>query len=283
VEDSVLTIDPDAAAPKPTGPYAIVLGNAKGGTGKSTAAIHVTLALMRRRYRVGTIDLDAQQGTLTHFLENRRAHSQTSGHRLNMPSYRQVDPSRLSRREEAEADEAARLATAVTSLASCDFIVIDTAGSDNNLSRLGHAHADTLITPLNDSLFDIDVLARIDVGRREVLAPSNYTQLVWEANNQRVLRGLTPIDWIVMRNRLAHIDARNMRDVGDLLERLAHRIGFRLAPGFGERVVFRELFDRGLTVLDLPGSDELAPASHRAARREVDILVRAIGLVAVDA
>jgi chromosome partitioning protein len=199
-----------------------------------------------------------------------------------MPAHCQVERSSLSQREAAEADEAARLEAAVATLSVCDFLVIDTAGSDSNLSRLGHGRADTLITPINDSLFDIDVLARIDVARREVLAPSSYTQLVWEANNQRVLRGLPPVDWIVMRNRLAHIEARNMRDVAGLLEQLARRIGFRLAPGFGERVVFRELFDRGLTVLDLP-ADEAVRASHRAARQEIGALLEAIGLVPAPA
>ena len=170
-----------------------------------------------------------------------------------------------------------RLDAALASLADCDFVVVDTAGADGNLARLGHRRADTLITPLNDSLLDIGVLARLDVAERTVLAPSGYTQLVWEANNQRVLLGLPPVDWIVMRNRLAHIDARNMRDVATLLEQLARRIGFRLAPGFGERVVFRELFDRGLTVLDLPS--EAATPSQQAARRELDYLLQAIGLV----
>ena len=282
MEDSVLTIDLEAPEPEEAAPYTVVTGNEKGGTGKSTTALHITIALMKRGFQVGTIDLDPHQGTLTHFLENRASQAAT-GMALAVPKHVRVERSELSQREEAEADEAARLTNAVTALKGCDFIVIDTAGSDSNLSRLGHARADTLITPINDSLVDIDVIARIDIARREVLAPSGYTQLVWEANNQRVLRGQPPVDWIVMRNRLAHIAARNMRDIGDLLEQLAKRIGFRLAPGFGERVIFRELFDRGLTVLDLT-PDELATSpSQRAAREEIETLLKTIGLVPAGA
>ena len=283
MEDSVLTIGGDAPVSEEAGPYTIVVGNEKGGTGKSTTAIHLALAVMQRGYRVGMIDLDAQQGTLTHFLDNRQAHAAVSCRELPVPSHCLVERSSLSLREEAEADELARLGAAVATLSGNDFIVIDTAGSDSNLSRLGHGRADTLITPVNDSLLDIDVLARIDVDKREVLAPSSYTQLVWEANNQRVLHGLAPIDWVVMRNRLAHIEARNMRDVAGLLEQLAHRVGFRLAAGFSERVVFRELFDRGLSVLDLPNDGRASPASHRAARLEIDDLLKVVGLVPAEA
>ncbi len=283
MEDSVLTIDADAPASEETAPYIIVTGNEKGGTGKSTTAIHLALAIMQRGYWVGTIDLDAQQGTLTHFIDNRQTYAAASGRVLPVPSHRQVEKSSLSPREESDDDEAARLTAAVAALSTCFLLVIDRGGWVSNLARLGPGRADTLITPVNDSLFDIDVLARIDVARREVLAPGSYTRRAWEANNQRVLRGLPPVDWIVMRNGLAHIEARNMRDVGGLLEQLAHRVGFRLAPGFGERVVFRELFDRGLTVLDLPRDDMPVPASHRAARQEIDTLLRVVGLVPAEA
>jgi len=155
-------------------------------------------------------------------------------------------------------------------------VVIDTPGSDSFLSRLGHASADVLITPLNDSYLDLDLLARIDVQGRQVLGPSLYSQMVWEQRQQRALAGLAPMEWVVMRNRLSHIDARNKRDIGRLLELLGTRIGFRLAPGFGERVIFRELFPKGLTLLDL--SDVSMTLSHVAARQELRALLHAIAL-----
>ena len=159
-------------------------------------------------------------------------------------------------------------------------MVIDTPGSDSTLSRLGHSYADTLITPLNDSFLDLDLLARVDVEGRKVEAPSVYSQMVWEQRQQRAQAARPPIDWVVMRNRLAHIDARNKRAMADLLAQLAKRIGFRLAPGFGERVIFRELFLKGLTLLDLreERTGVALNLSHVAARQEVRALLRALAL-----
>jgi chromosome partitioning protein len=261
-------------------PYVVVLGSEKGGTGKSTTAIHLAVALMKLGFRVGTIDLDARQATLSEFFRNRAALAERSGRRLELSKHRRIERSSAVERTATEADEAGRLQDAFDDLADCHFIVVDTPGSDSYLCRLGHNRADTLITPLNDSLLDIGVLARINTERREVEAPSVYSQLVWEQNNQRVVAGRPPIDWVVLRNRLAHLEARNMREISALLDLLAKRIGFRLAPGISERVVFRELFLQGLTALDLPGPGDhrTESASHAAARREIQDLLKAIGL-----
>ena len=258
----------------------IVLGNEKGGSGKSTTAMHVTVSLLKGGHTVGCIDLDARQGTLSRYVENRRAFAAESGLPLAVPEVRRVQYSEQDGRAEAEAEEQAALADALSELSGCSAIVIDTPGSDNYLSRLGHAEADILITPLNDSFLDLDLLARIDADGRRVLAPSVYSQMVWEQRQQRAGDGRPPIDWVVMRNRLSHIDARSKRDVGRLLQQLAKRIGFRLAPGLGERVIFRELFSKGLTLLDLREGGAGVPLnmSHLAARQEVRELFRAVGL-----
>ena len=262
-------------------PYVIVIGNEKGGTGKSTTAMHLIVALAKLGFAVGSIDADARQGTLTRYIANRRDQAEETGQALDMPEHRCIARSVLETRSAAEAQERARLHQARAELKGGDFIVIDTPGSDSYLSRLAHESADTLITPINDSFLDIDVLAQIDRRRREVLAPSTYSQMVWEQNNRRVLAGRPPIDWVVMRNRLSHIEARNKREIAALLIQLARRIGFRLAPGFGERVVFRELFLQGLTLLDLPeeAPPGLAPnPSHLAGRAEIRALLQTIGL-----
>ncbi len=261
-------------------PYVVVVGNEKGGTGKSTTAMHLIVALMRMGYRVGSIDLDMRQSSLTRFVENRRAYAESSGQSLLMPEHRRIERAENKNKAEAEAAERASLRQAFEDLMHCNFIVIDTPGSDTYVSQLAHENADTLITPLNDSFVDIDMIARIDRARHEVLAPSPYSKMVWENNNRRVMAGRPPLDWIVLRNRLAHIDARNKREIAGLMEQLAQRIGFRLAPGFGERVIFRELFLRGLTVLDIGGNDPDLPPnpSHESARQEVQGLLDAIGL-----
>jgi len=262
------------------GPFRIVLGNEKGGTGKSTTAMHLAVALLRLGYRVGSIDLDGRQGTLSRYLANRRTLAQSVGGDVPMPLHRRIARSTAADRNAAEREDQARLAEAMTELGDRQVVVIDTPGGDSHLGRLGHAQADMLITPINDTLLDVDILAHIDPAKREVRAPSAYCEMIWKLNQQRSARGREPIDWIVMRNRLTHIDAHNKRAVADLLEQLAKRLGFRLAAGFGERVIFHELFLTGLTVLDLP-DDRLRGWSNLSlshARREIDGLLAAIGV-----
>lgn len=261
-------------------PYVIVLGNEKGGTGKSTTAMHLIVAMLGMGYAVGSVDLDSRQGSLSRYIENRGRYTRETGRKVPMPRHHLVPRSTAAAREVAEVEERARLHDVFASLSDCDIVVIDTPGSDSFLSRLGHLNADTLITPVNDSFIDIDVLALIDREKREVRGPSFYSKLVWEQNNRRILVGRPPIDWVVLRNRLSHIDARNKRDVEALLRQLAVRIGFRSAPGFGERVIFRELFLKGLTVLDATGEDASDPSnpSHVSGRKEVAAMLEVIGL-----
>ena len=264
-------------------PYVIVVGNEKGGTGKSTTAVHLAIALMRQGFGVATLDLDPRQRTLTRYIENRQSFANATGRMLLIPKHATTDPLEGGDAA-AQVVARARLASAIRNASGCDFLIIDTPGSASALARAGHEAADTLITPINDSFIDIDVLAQIDRDRRTVTAPSVYCQMVWECHNRRVVESRPAMDWIVMRNRLAHIDSRNMRDITALMDALARRIGFRLAPGFGERVVFRELFPLGLTVLDLPdridlpGTDTAISSSHRAARDELGALLSTIGV-----
>ncbi len=268
-------------APGEQRPYIIVLGNEKGGTGKSTTAMHLIVALLKVGYKVGSVDLDSRQGSLTRYVANRTSYAEETDEPLALPEHRHIAESKSEIKAQAKAQERSSLRKACAELAHCNFIVIDTPGSDSYLSRLAHENADTLITPLNDSFLDIDMLAQIDRKRREVLAPSTYSQMVWEQNNRRVLAGQPPIDWVVMRNRLTHIEARNKREIADLLVQLARRIGFRIAPGFGERVVFREMFLNGLTLMDLPEDPHGLPAnpSHVSARQEIRDLLETIGLM----
>lgn len=261
-------------------PHIVVLGNEKGGSGKSTTAMHLIVALLHDGFRVGSIDLDARQGTLSRYVENRREFATANGLPLPAPEHRAVPRSTLDSAASARADEASRLGVALADLAQCDFVVIDTPGSDNSLSRLGHSRADTLITPMNDSFLDLDLLARLDQSGKRIRGPSLYAEMVWDQRKQRALADGGSIDWIVMRNRLSSLDARNKRTIGRLLDELARRIGFRQAPGFSERVIFRELFPRGLTLLDLRQADAgvSLSMSHVAARQEVRSLLAAIGL-----
>jgi len=262
----------------------VVLGNEKGGSGKSTTAMHLVTALTRAGHSVGALDLDLRQTSLFRYLENRTDYMRRHDILLPMPRRLRLEASLCDSRLEAEAEERSRFGAAIADLSrDCDYIVVDCPGSHSSYSGLAHAAADVLITPMNDSLVDFDMLARLDPETGRVKGPSVYSEMVWKARQARASTGRRPMDWVVLRNRMANIDARNKRRVGSALEDLARRIGFRLVPGFSERVVFRELFLSGLTLLDLRPDDPAAMTmSNIAARQEVRDLMRALDLPPVS-
>lgn len=267
--------------------HVIVLGNEKGGSGKSTAAMHVIVALLKSGARVAAIDLDMRQRSLTRYLENRRIYSETKGVSLVFPETPKVEPSSDDSRERARQAETEALTGALRSLSDCDYVVIDCPGADTHLSRLAHAHADTIVTPLNDSFVDFDLLARLDPATGKVIGPSLYSEMVWSARKRRAMSGVKGgIDWVVMRNRLSANKARNKAEMGKRLDELSVRIGYRIARGLGDRVIYRELFPSGLTLLDLGGADapmRLSTMSHVTARLEIRSLIVTLNLPPVDA
>ncbi len=263
--------------------HIIVTGNEKGGSGKSTTAMHIFAALARAGNAVGTLDLDLRQRTFFRYLENREAYAARTGQPLTMPRRIYLDPSDLRDRVAAEREEEDRFSAAVADLdRDCDFILIDCPGSDTFYSQMAHASADTLITPINDSLVDFDLLARVDPASGKVLGPSIYSEMVWKSRQLRAQAGLKPVDWVVLRNRVSTLHARNKRKVGDAVQTLSDRIGFRIVPGFSERVIFREMFLNGLTLLDLKDQGFTFSLSHVAARQEVRDLVKALRLPGVE-
>ena len=252
----------------------IVFGNAKGGTGKSTLAMHLTVALLNRGLKVATVDLDARQGTLSRYVTNRRRYAERTKTALAHPQHAAVLPTDVMGAGEAE------LVKALDHARDCDVIILDTPGADTELALTGHSYADVIVTPLNDSLIDLDVIADVDPVKRAIARPSHYAERVWKAKQMRARRDGGKIDWVVLRNRLGHLDARNKRLVAKLLDELAKRIGFRVAEGIAERVIFRELFLDGLTVDDiavLSASERLA-VSHVAARQELRALLSTLDL-----
>lgn len=260
-------------------PHIIVLGNEKGGSGKSTTAMHLLIALAARGLKVAAIDLDVRQRTLTRYLENRRRHVAEKGVRLVVPDVVVIEPA-VNRDAVASGgyEERARFEAAIARFRNTvDVLVIDCPGHDSRLSRLAHTRADTLITPVNDSFVDLDLLAHIHPETYRIERPSLYAELVWEARKQRAMEQRRELDWIVMRNRVASLDARNKRRVDQVLTALAKRVGFRYVAGLSERVIYRELFPKGLTLVDFGNrlSDDARPMtmSHLAARQELRHLV----------
>ncbi|MDR2681876.1 MAG: division plane positioning ATPase MipZ [Holosporaceae bacterium] len=250
-------------------PYIIVFGNEKGGTGKSTLAMHVSVYLLNSGFQVGTIDVDARQGTFTQYLAHRKA----SPLSLTLPKHEAIAKSSLDDKEKIMADETKRFEQTMRNMSDCDFLVIDTPGNDTFLSQLAHSFADTLVTPLNESFVDLDVLVKVSGDNLKTMRPSIYAETVWNQRKERAKKGLKPIDWIVIKNRLNTLYSKNRGDINVVLEELSKRIGFRLGVGFCERVIFRELFLSGITLLDMENTGHQLSLSHVSARQELRELI----------
>ena len=253
--------------------HRIVFANEKGGTGKSTTAGHVAVALAYRGARVAAIDLDPRQRTLYRYFENR---AETAARRnIDLPT---------ARFEVFEGGSPEELEAVVASLSEgCDFIVFDTPGRDDPLARHAATEADTLVTPLNDSFVDFDLIGQVDAETFKVRRLSFYAELIWEARLKRsratIEQQRREMDWIVVRNRTGHVEARNMARIEAALKELSKRVGFRVSQGLSERVIYRELFPSGLTLLDKGHLGELG-TSHLVARQELRSLVAALNLPA---
>jgi len=247
----------------------VVLGNEKGGTGKSTIAMHMAVAFANAGGRVGVIDLDVRQKSVSRYIENRIATVARTDVLLPVPTVYEMAGDTV--------EELAELT--MTAMREQDLVIIDTPGSATELSRAGHVFADTLVTPLNDSFIDLDVLGRVEPETHKVLHPSHYSELVWDTRKERARVGRAPLRWFVLRNRLSHVDARNKRAMEEAIAALAQRVGFVSVTGLGERVIYRELFLTGLTLLDVrtPGVAIDLSVSHIAARQELRALFNGVG------
>jgi chromosome partitioning protein len=228
--------------------------------------VHVAVALAYQGAKVAAIDLDPRQRTLFRYFENRAETEQRRG--VNLPGA----TFGVFSGTEVEAFEAH-----VAEIGhGADFVVFDTPGRDDPLARHAATQADTLVTPMNDSFVDFDLIGQVDAETFKVRRLSFYAELIWEARKSRAMKQLREarreMDWVVVRNRVQHVDARNQRRIDQALTELSKRVGFRIAPGLTERVIYRELFPSGLTLLDKGQLGELG-TSHLVARQELRALV----------
>ena len=257
------------AAGKPA--HRIVFANEKGGTGKSTTAVHVAVALSYLGARVTIIDLDPRQRTSFRYMENRVGTMRLRDLTLPTPACEVFTGDSVEKLLEVMA----RLET------DCDFLIIDNPGRDDPFARAAVENADTLVTPLNDSFVDFDLIGHVDGETFKVKKLSFFAELVWEARIRRsratIEQKRPEMDWIVVRNRTGHVEARNMARIEKALAEMSKRVGFRVTRGLSERVIYRELFPSGLTLLDKGHLGELG-TSHLVARQELRALIKALNL-----
>ncbi|MES2034544.1 MAG: division plane positioning ATPase MipZ [Pseudomonadota bacterium] len=262
----------------------IVIANEKGGVGKSTVAALISTAMLYYGARVAVMDVDLRQQSLSRFFANRRRWLPAAGVEAPIPlEYKLTDDTAAL----AEADPQAMVGLferALTmAMKAADVVVIDTPGGDTPLTRSAHLQADLVVTPMNDSFVDFDMLGVIDPLTLKVLRPSVYSKVVHDARRRRAEYGRA-LDWVVLRNRLAPSDTRNRERVGAGIHTLAEQIGFRVGPSLRDRVAYREMFPFGLTVADL--SFGLRPSEfsipRKAAKEEVRALLETLGLIAPD-
>ncbi len=248
-------------------PHRIVFANEKGGTGKSTTAVHVAIALAARGANVACIDLDPRQKTMYRYLENRQASMKRR--KINIP---------MPRFEVLEFNTIARLEALITRMSqNADYLIFDTPGRDDKFARFVATGCDTLVTPINDSFVDFDLIGTVDPETFKVKKPSFYSELIWETRKARAKSDGATIDWVVIRNRLHNLEARNQQRVANALAELSKRVGFRVVSGLNERVIYRELFPSGLTLIDKKHLGQLATV-HIIARQELRELVAGLQL-----
>ena len=254
----------------PVAPHRIVFANEKGGTGKSTTAVHVAVALAYQGAKVAALDLDPRQRTLHRYFENRAETEKRRGIELPGARFAVLAGDHIEALE-AQAGELGQ---------GADFMIFDTPGRDDPLARHVATQADTLVTPMNDSFVDFDLIGQVDAETFKVRRLSFYAELIFEARKTRAVKERREIDWIVVRNRVQHVEARNQQRIDQALTELSKRVGFRVAQGLSERVIYRELFPSGLTLLDKGQLGELG-TSHLVARQELRELVARLHLPGV--
>jgi chromosome partitioning protein len=262
-------------------PKVIVVGNEKGGAGKSTIAIHLSTGLLHAGAKLAVIDLDLRQQSMAHFFANRAAWLTANDKTAPMPVATPLAGEGMKIAKLGDEEAVARLKEAFdAAVAVADVVLIDTPGGDTATSRTAHGLADLIVTPMNDSFVDFDMLRVVDPVTLELKRPSLYSETVWNSRKIRAAAQGRSIDWVVLRNRLAPTEARNRKRVDERVQALSKRIGFRVGPGLRDRVIYRELFPFGLTIADLSSTIRPIPVSlqHVAARQELRSLMSFLGL-----
>lgn len=252
--------------------HIIVVGNEKGGTGKSTLSMHMAIKLMQEQFKVAVIDLDGRQGSLSKYIGNRRNYSAQHGILLPTPTHYVFEPvAKEQNRKEIEE-------LIQTLSQQFDAIIIDTPGSRNYLFELAHQYPHTLVTPISDSMIDLSAIADINYQTDEIIKAGHYAEYVWNIKKKLASQELPYLNWVICGNKISPLRSNNKNYVFKRLESLSKLYGFRFTSGLKDRVIYKELFLEGLTVLDLNNQDlrRRMTMSHLAAKMELNNLMEFI-------
>jgi len=236
----------------------ITVANEKGGAGKTTLAAHIAVSLASAGYRVLAIDLDRRQRSLSRFFASRDATARRLG--VGLPMVRHIVLNQTSGAMLFQ--EIARAGP------DCQVVVIDAPGADSPIVRRAIAMADKLVTPVNLSFVDLDLLAHFNPVTQDYVSPGCFAEAVQGLAATRAEMGMAATDWIVVPNRIRSGSDKARESCFTALRRLTMQVGFRLGTGLGERAAFRELQLLGLTQLDLQHIPAL-PRAHSVARKEI--------------
>jgi len=273
------TVAERADAPLAARGRVITVANLKGGSGKSTLAMHLITSLMDAGVAVASLDLDHPQETLTKFLSHRSKRRQTHDRSLLVPYHHVI----------AGADDKPHAVEAMigNALRDWDCVVVDTAAGFSQATRAALVCTDILITPINDSFVDLDVIASLDVEDGHMTALGPFGEMVKEARERRknMVGKDRRIDWLLVRNRLTQLRSRDKTALSEGIARLGEELGFQEIQGLSERVIYRELFRKGLTLVDLREGDcEVSwSMSHVAARQELRLLLESLDIEKIKA
>ncbi len=259
----------------------IVFGNEKGGSGKTTVAMHLMVYLIQKKNKVGILDLDIRQLSFLDYIKNRAKFINKNGVNLTMSETYEILSSTDDSRKIAQNEDYTALNKAVDNFKKkkCDYLLIDCPGAHTNFTRRAHEIANLLITPLNDSFIDFKLLADFEIESQSILHSSVYSELIWSVRKKRLAQNLPNLHWKVLRNRVSQLNSKNQNRMSRALQQFSKRSGFKIVPGFSERMIYRELFPLGLTLLDLKViPDWELSLSHVAANNEMRNFVNALKL-----
>lgn len=261
--------------------HIFTVGNIKGGAGKTTFSMHLISGLIELGFSVASIDTDIHQHSLTRYINNRKISASSCNEKLSIPYHFLIDKIPESKQNQNDVNlQEKNLFEDVLEQAKkiADIVVIDTPGSFCNLSCIAHSYADVVITPINDSFLDLDLLAEVDSQTFQIKKLSIYSEMIWQQKLHKAKRDGGTIEWIIVRNRLSNIDAHNKRAVAKVMDSFAKKMKCYIGSGFKERVIFRELFLKGMTLLDIEHAQQRVTLSHIAARQELREFLNCLGI-----